>query len=67
MDRIRFPFMFTKEAILKEKAEKKAIRMKNRKEGYNDRLRERIDRLIRENKETFFDPVLGIEIKPTRS
>ena len=61
MDRIRFPFMFTKEARLKEiRYNRKNIRK------YNHKLKERIIRLIDENKGKFFDPILRQEIIPMR-
>jgi len=65
MDRIRFPFMFIKEVILKEEQYTKFNRIKGRRYD-KDRiaLEARIKKLIYENKEKFFDPILKEEICP---
>jgi len=67
MDRIRFPFLINKEKQIKETVCKKFEEIKKVEFGkYKDRnkLEERIKRLIAENKERFFDPRIGEEIKP---
>lgn len=65
MDRIRFPFMFVKEEILKENQYIKFNTLKNRHHNKGRiALEERIKKLIYENKDRFFDPILGKEIHP---
>ena len=62
MDRIRFPFMFKEEGKTREKLYNKIHEIKL--EGNRHKLKERIKKLIGENKERFFDPRIKKEIQP---
>ena len=66
MDAIRFPFMLTKENQIKEQQYKRFCAIKDRRLGGKEyaKLEERIKKLIFENKERFFDPRIGEEIRP---
>jgi hypothetical protein len=66
MDGIRFPFILKKENQIKERQYRKFCIIKDRRLGSKDRtkLEERIKKLILENKERFFDPIIGKEIQP---
>jgi hypothetical protein len=51
MDNLRFPFLLNKESLKKEKK-------------HQEKLKKRIRKLIMENKERFYDPILKKEILP---
>jgi len=57
MDRVRFPFVFTEENLKKERKRSRIM-----KRGRMSKLEERINRLIEENEDSFFDPRIGEEI-----
>jgi len=66
MDGLRFPFIHNKENQEKEKRYKRFCVLKDKRLGGKEykKLEERIQKLIFENKERFFDPRIGEEIKP---